>query len=179
MRSNSIGKSWSRLAGAVVVLGVMAGGCDAIFPKKVKDEDCEKWVTHTFDVAKDEFEGAIKSCPAEMKKQMKKGLDKGFDKEKEKAVKKCKKHVDEKYEAKEAECFLKASTLKDMKACKFKIADGDDKDDEDKDPSKVFEKLKKTCDQAAGKGGDDEDTKKGDDDDDSKSKKKKKADDDE
>jgi hypothetical protein len=166
------------MAGAVVVLGVMAGGCDAIFPKKVKEEDCEKWVGHTFDVAKDEFESAIKECPADLKKQMKKGLDKGFDKEKEKTVKKCKKHVDEKYEAKEAECFMKASTLKDMKACKFKIADDGDKDD-DKDPSKVFEELKKQCEKAGGKskGDDDDDKKKGDDDDDSKKKKSKKDDD--
>jgi hypothetical protein len=158
--------------GAVVVLGVMAGGCDAIFPKKVKEEDCEKWVGHTFDVAKDEFEAAIKSCPAEMKKEMKKFLDKGFDKEKEKTVKKCKKHVDEKYVSKESDCFMKASSLKDMKACKFSIADADDKDD-DKDPEKVFADLKKQCDKAAkaAKGG-------GDDDDDDKGSKKKKAGDD-
>lgn len=170
---NGFGKSWTRLAGAVVVLGVMAGGCDAIFPKKVKDEDCEKWVTHTFDVVKEEFDGAIKSCPDDLKKKMKKGIDKEFDKTKEKTVKKCKKHVDEKYEAKEAECWMKAASIKDMKACKFKIAESDDKDD-DKDPAEALEKVKKMCDKMGGKSkGDDDAEKKGDDDDDSKKKKKK------
>jgi hypothetical protein len=181
---NGFGNAWTRLAGAVVVLGVMAGGCDAIFPKKVKDEDCDKWVNHAFDVAKEGFEAAIKSCPDDMKKQMKKGMDKGLEKEKDKAVKRCKKHVDEKYESKDAECWTKAADLKALKACKFKMGDEglkDPKNDDDKDPQEVFDDLKKMCDKAAkAKGGDDDDDKKkkGDDDDDSKKKSKKKGDDD-
>ena len=165
---NGIGKSFTRLAGAVVILGVMAGGCDAIFPKKVKEEDCDKWVGHVFDVAKDEFESAIKTCPDDLKKQMKKGSDKALDKEKDKAVKKCKKHVDEKYESKEADCFMKAANFKDLKACKFKVTDDKDDKDDDKDPAAAFDKLKKMCDKAGGKAKADDDAA----DDDAKAKKK-------
>ena len=188
MHSNRIGfgNAWTRLAGAVVVLGVMAGGCDAIFPKKVKDEDCDKWVGHAYDVAKEGFEAAIKSCPSDMQKQMKKGMDKGLDKEKDKAAKRCKKHNDEKYESKDADCWAKAADVKALKACKFKIGDEtlkDPKNDDDKDPQEVFDDVKKMCDKAAkAKGGGDDDDdkakKKADDDDDSKKKKKKGDDDD-
>jgi len=163
-----------QLAMLLLALGVMLSGCDAIFPKKVAAEDCKKWVDHAFDVIKEDMEGAMKKCPAEMKKMMKKSMDKGMDKAKDDAVDECKEQVGQKYEGKEADCFMKASTFKDMKACKFKVADGmgkgkkkkskkSDDDDDDKkakdDDEDPVEVVKKACEKAGGGGGDDDDDK--------------------
>jgi hypothetical protein len=186
-----------QLAMLLLALGVMLSGCDAIFPKKVAAEDCKKWVDHGFEVIKDQMDGAMKKCPAEMKKAMKKEMDKGTAKDD--AVDDCKEAVGQKYEGKDADCWMKASTFKDLKACKFKVLekmgkkkskkakkgddDDDDKkakksddDDDDKDP---VEELKKMCDKMGGGGDDDGDSKKKkSDDDDDKPKKKKKSSDD-
>src|SRR5438046_963217 len=91
----------SRMVMLLLVVGVAASGCDAIFPKKVAKEDCKKWIDHGFEVVQSDFEGAMKKCSAEMRKMMKKGMDKGLDKAKDKALDDCNGQVGEKYEGKE------------------------------------------------------------------------------
>jgi hypothetical protein len=110
-----------------LVLGIATSSC-GFLPKKVTKEECEKWGDKFATVAKEAFEKETKKCfekatggddSKKMQKEAKKAANEQLDKVKETIVKGCSDQEGKNYISKDADCYMKASELKDWKTCSF------------------------------------------------------------
>jgi len=73
-------------------------------PNVVRDEDCHRWVDHSFDVVKQQIIAAMTNCPEKKQNAMKAVMEKEFPKDKAEAFDECKVSVGQKYDAAEESC---------------------------------------------------------------------------
>lgn len=102
------------------VASLAAAGCDFI-PKKVSKDDCKAWSKHTSEVTKSEVAKALKKCDDDTADAVKTSIDEALDEGQKESVDSCSKQAEAgaRVIPKEADCFMKGSTLADWKACNF------------------------------------------------------------
>lgn len=111
--------SYAMAALALLAAGALAG-CDFI-PKKVSKDDCKAWSKHTSEVTKAEVAKALEKCDDDTADVVKNSIDEALDEGQKEAVDSCSKQAEAgaRVIPKEADCFMKGSSLAAWKACNF------------------------------------------------------------